>query len=141
MVRQRWGAMAGALVALLLAVSVGRSDEAEVVKALKEAGGTITVDDKQTDKPVVAVILWGPTFKGEMLKDLKEFKSLQKLRIGGPWITDDGVKDLKELKNLQLLEIRSPKVTDAALKDLQEALPKVKIRRAAPGETPFADPK
>ena len=49
-----------------------------------------------------------------------------------------GVKELREIKTLQMLEIRSPKVTDAALKDLQTALPKLKLRRASPGETPFA---
>src|SRR5262249_53157183 len=98
-------------------IDVGRSDAAEVAKALEKAGGEITRNDKQPDKPVVAVILWGPTFKAEMLKELKQFNSLQNLRIGGPWITDVGVKDLKDLKNLQLLEIRSPNVTDAALKD------------------------
>jgi hypothetical protein len=69
---------------------------------------------------------------------LKELKALQKLRIGGPWITDDGVKQLRDIKTLQMLEIRSPKVSDAALKELQEALPKLKLRRASPGEKPFA---
>src|SRR5262249_771413 len=108
------------------------------VKTLEKAGGKIIVDDKQAKKPVVGVILWGPSFKAELLPQLKELKSLEKLRIGGPWITDDGVKELKNVKNLQFLEIRSPKVTDAALKDLGEALPKLKLRRASPGETPFA---
>ena len=122
-------------------VSAARSDEAEAVKTIEKAGGKITLDDKQPEKPAVAVIMWGPGFKVELLKDLKEMKSLQKLRIGGPWITDDGVKDLKELKNLQVLEIRSPKVTDAALKDLQESLPKLKIRRASPREKPFEEAK
>src|SRR5262249_11292963 len=139
--RQQAMALAGAILTLLFVVSVSRSDEAEVAKALEKAGGEITRNDKQPEKPVVAVILWGPTFKAEVLKDLKQLRSLQKLRIGGPWITHAGVKELKELKKLQLLEIRSPKVTDAALKDLQAALPKLKIRRAVRGETPFADPK
>jgi hypothetical protein len=127
--RLRWGAV---LVLLSLAAAT-LADEAEVAKALEKAGGTVRVDDKQPDKPVVTVILWGPTFKGEMLKDLRQFKKLENLRIGGPWITDEGVKELKELKTLKLLEIRSPKVTDAGLKDLQEALPKLKITRASPG--------
>jgi hypothetical protein len=125
----------------LFLASIGRTDEVEAVKTLEKAGGKITVDDKLPEKPVVAVILWGPGFKAELLRELKELKSLQKLRMGGPWISDDGVKELKDLKSLQLLEIRSPKVTDAALKDLQDALPKLKIRRASPGETPFADSK
>jgi hypothetical protein len=132
MTRFWWGV--GAVLAVLTLAPVGRADEAEVVKAIKDAGGTVMVDDTKPDKPVVTVILWGPGYKVEMLKELKEFKSLTRLRIGGPWITDEGLKPVKELKSLQKLEVRSPNVTDAALKELQEALPDCKIRRAAPGD-------
>jgi hypothetical protein len=135
---RRWGARAAGVAALLLAASVGRADEAESVKALQEAKADLIRDDQKPDKPVVGVIMWGAGYDGALLKELKELKNLQKLRIGGPWITDDGVKELREIKTLQMLEIRSPKVSDAALKGLQEALPKLKLRRAAPGETPFA---
>jgi hypothetical protein len=121
-------------LALLVLAAVGRADEAEAVKAIEKAGGKVMVDDAQPDKPVVTVILWGPGFKAEMLKDLKEFKSLQRLRIGGPWITEEGLKPLRELKGLQKLEVRSPNVTDAGLKEIQDALPDCKIRRAAPGD-------
>lgn len=138
--RRTWAMAIGAALPLLI-LAVGRADEAGAVKSLAKAGGEILVDDKQADKPAVGVILWGPGFKVELLKELKELKSLQKLRIGGPWITDAGLKDLKEIKSLQILEVRSPKVTDAALKELQEALPKLKIRRASPGEKPFTDSK
>jgi acetyl esterase/lipase len=110
------------------------TDASAVANAIQDAGGQVTVDDKQPDKPVVTVILWGPGFKPEMLKDMKEFKSLQRLRIGGPWITDEALKPLKELKGLQKLEVRSPHVTDAGLKEIQDALPDCKIRRAAPGD-------
>ena len=134
MMQQRWGAAAGAVLALLLLAAVGRADEAAAVKAIQDAGGMVTVDDKRPDRPVVKVVLWGPGFHVEMLKDLKEFKSLQRLRIGGPWITDEGLKPLKELKSLQKLEIRSPHVTDAGLKEVQDALPDCKIRRASPGD-------
>jgi hypothetical protein len=138
MMRQHWGAVAGVVLTLLLLAAVGRADEAASVKVLKEAKATLILDEQQPDKPVVGVIMWGAGYKVELLKELKEIKNLQKLRIGGPWITDDGVKELREIKTLQMLEIRSPKVSDAALKDLQEALPKLKLRRAGPGETPFA---
>jgi hypothetical protein len=131
MLRQRCAV--GAVLLGALFVGAARADEAEVARALEKAGGTVRVDDKQPGKPVVTVILWGPRYKVEMLKDLKEFKSLQNLRIGGPWITDDGVKELRELPSLRLLEIRSPNVSDAALKELGEALPKLKISRASPG--------
>jgi hypothetical protein len=138
MMRRRWLAGTGLLASLLMATAFGRADEAASVKVLEQAKATLLRDDQNPEKRVVGVIMWGPGYDGKLLKELKELKGLQKLRIGGPWITDDGVKELRELKNLQLLEIRSPKVSDAALKDLQAALPKLRLRRAAPGETPFA---
>lgn len=128
----------GLVAGLLLAAAFGRADEAASVKVLQAAKATLILDDQKPEKPVVGVIMWGPQYNGGLLKELKGLKTLQKVRIGGPWITDDGVKELRELKTLQLLEIRSPKVSDAALKDLQTALPKLKLRRASPGETPFA---
>jgi hypothetical protein len=141
-----WGGkmLRRSLVALgLVAFQLGAitsvlADEAATVKTLEDAKATIIRDDKSTDKPVIGVIMWGPGFKGDLLKELKQLPNLQKVRIGGPWITDDGVKELRSIKTLQMLEIRSPNVTDGALKDLQEALPKLKYRRASPGETPFA---
>jgi hypothetical protein len=136
--RQRWLAGTGLLAWLLLATALGRAEEATSVKVLEQARAHIIRDDQNPDKPVVGIIMWGAGYKAELLKELKEIKHLQKLRIGGPWITDDGVKELREIKTLQMLEIRSPHVTDAALKDLQKALPKLKLRRASPGETPFA---
>ena len=133
--RQLW--ITGTALALLMAANLGRADEAAAVKVIAKAGGTIIVDDKQAEKPVVGVIMWGPGFHGGLLKEPKDLKSLHKLRIGGPWITDDGIKELSQLKSLQVLEVRSPKVTDGALKELQEALPNLTFRRAAPGEKPF----
>jgi hypothetical protein len=125
--RQRWGSGVGVVLALLVLSATGRADEAEAVKAIEKAGGKITVDDKLPKMPVVAVLLWGPGFKVEVLKELKDLKSLQKLKMGGPWITDEGLKELKSLKTLQLLELRSPNITEAGLKELKEALPEVKV--------------
>ena len=137
----KWGAGAGLVVALLIVAGLVRADEAAAVKVIEKAGGKIMMDDNQPEKPVVGVIMWGPGFNGDLLKQLKEIKNLRKLRIGGPWINDAGLKSLYDVKTLQMLEIRSPRVTDAALKDLNEALPKLKIRRASPGEVPFAEKK
>jgi hypothetical protein len=128
----------GFVASVLIVAALGRADEAASVKTLAQAKATIILDDEKTEKPVVGVIMWGSGYNGNLLKELKELKNLQKLRIGGPWITDDGIKELHAIKTLQMLEIRSPKVSDAALKELQSALPKLKLRRASPGETPFA---
>ncbi len=138
MMKQRWLTGTGLLALLLIAAAFVRADEAASVKVLEGAKATIILDDQQPEKPVVGVVMWGSGYNGGLLKELKELKNLQKLRIGGPWITNDGVKELREIKTLQMLEIRSPNVSDGALKDLQAALPKLKLRRASPGETPFA---
>ena len=63
MMRQKWGAGAWAVLALLILACVGRADEAAAVKTVQDAGGTVTVDEKQADKPVITVVLWGPGFK------------------------------------------------------------------------------
>src|SRR5208283_2117639 len=118
MMRQRWLPGTGLLAFLLLLAAFGRADEAASIKVLEEAKATIILDDQKSEKPVIGVIMWGAGYNGGLLKELKELKNLQKLRIGGPWITDDGVKELREIKTLQMLEIRSPKVSDGALKDL-----------------------
>lgn len=137
MKRHLW--LAGTVIGfVMLTASLSRADEADAVKVLEKAKATVIRDDKAPGQPVTIVIMWGPGFDGALLKELKECKHLLALRIGGPWITDDGVKELRAIKSLELLEIRSPKVSDAALKDLQTALPKLRVRRAAPGETPFA---
>jgi hypothetical protein len=136
--RQRWLVGTGFLAFLVNAAAFGRADEAAFVKVLEEAKATILRADGKSERPVVGVIMWGPGYKVGLLKELKELKNLQKLRIGGPWITDEGVKELREIKTLQMLEIRNPKVSDTALKELQDALPKLKLRRALPDETPFA---
>jgi hypothetical protein len=138
MTRRRRLTGAGLLASVLVAAGLGRADEAASVKVLEQATATVLRDDRRPEKPVVGVIMWGPGYSGGLLKELKELKSLRRLRIGGPWITDGGVKELHVVKSLEMLEIRSPRVSDGALKDLQVALPKLRLRRASPGETPFA---
>src|SRR5262245_32602606 len=112
MIRGRSVVAAMGVLATLALLAVARADEAEALKTITKAGGKIMVDEKAPEKPAVAVIMWGPGFNVDLLKELKELKSLQKLRIGGPWITDAGLKNLAEIRTLQVLEIRSPKVTD-----------------------------
>ena len=137
MMRQRWLIGAGLLAFLLNAAPFGRADEAASVKVLKEANATIILDDQQPEKPVVGLIMWG-TYNASILKEVQQLRSLQKLRIGGPWISDKGLKKLRTIKTLQMLEIGNATVSEDALKELQSAIPKLKIRRASPGETPFA---
>ena len=108
-----------------------QADEADAVKIL-EKSGSIYRDDKNAAKPVVAVEMWGPGFNADLLKHMKEFKNLERLRLAGPWVNEKGLKELHGIKTLKVLQVRGPGVTDAALKDLQTALPELKITRIEP---------
>ncbi|HKB37026.1 MAG TPA: hypothetical protein VKD72_11265, partial [Gemmataceae bacterium] len=134
MARQRGTVGAGVLLGLLVLAVAGCSgkpepekneqpgvkDEQSAVKAIEKLGGTVRVDAKRPGKPVVDVDLSGTTVAGAELKELKELKSLQGLRLGDTKVTDAGLKELKELKRLQELDLSITKVTDAGLKELKE---------------------
>src|SRR5687767_2422757 len=109
MTRHQWFAGTGLLAVLLTAAALWGADEAPTIKLFEEAKATLVRADGKPDKPVVGVVMWGPGYGGGLLKELKEFKGLEKLRVGGPWVTDDGVKELREVKTLRMLEVRSPK--------------------------------
>src|SRR5262249_56995098 len=120
MMRQRWGAGGGVVLALLVLALPVRADEASAVKAIEKLGGTVTVDAKQPGKPVVAVNLTRSKIADAGLKELKELKSLQTLNLFQTKVTDAGLKELKELKSLQTLNLSQTNVTDAGLKELKE---------------------
>ncbi len=130
--RKNWLAAAGIVLTSFVLAAVGRSDEADAVKTLEKAGVKIYVNDKIPGQPVVAVEMWGPSFNDELLKHLKEFKSLERLRLAGPWVSAKGLRELHGIKTLKVLQIRGPGVTDTALKDLQTALPELQIARVDP---------
>src|SRR5262249_47582380 len=90
----------GVLLGILVLAVPGRADEAATVKAIEKLGGTVTVDEKRFDKPVVRVNL-GVTLAADAdLKELKRLKSLQSLNLYHTKVTDAGLKELKELESL-----------------------------------------
>jgi len=131
MARQRGTVGAGVLLGLLVLAVAGRADEAAAVKAIEKLGGKVTRDDKQPGKPAVSVDLDLTKVTDADLKELKELKSLQGLRLGDTKVTDAGLKELKEVKSLQWLELGGLQVTDAGVKELKAALPGLKIEGAA----------
>jgi thiol-disulfide isomerase/thioredoxin len=56
----------------------------------------------------------------ELLKEPKNLQDLQELSLGGTGATDAVLKDLKQLKGLQKLVLSHMKVTDGGLKELKE---------------------
>jgi hypothetical protein len=82
------------------------SEEQTAIQAIEKLGGTITRDDKQPGRPVVAVDLSGSrnsVVTDAELKDLEELEQLQTLHLSWTQVTDAGLKNLEELEQLQTL--------------------------------------
>jgi hypothetical protein len=120
MMRQRWRAGAGALLALLVLTEAARAEEAAAVQAILQLGGTVKVDAKQPGKPVVVVCFNSTQVTDAGLKELKAFKGLEILDLAHTHITDQGLKELKDLKTLQALRLHDTPVTDEGLKELKD---------------------
>ena len=107
-----------AVVALLLAGTGLRADEAEAEKALKKVGANIIHKEFKPDGPVMQVFLNVTRATDADLKHLREFKELDTLGLAASKITDAGLKELKDMKGLISLELSQTNVTDAGLKEL-----------------------
>src|SRR6266446_10751126 len=110
MARHLWAASAGPLLGLLVVSVPVLADEAAAVKAIKDLGGKVTVDDKQPSKPVVGVNLQFTKVKDADLKVLKDLSALQTLSLLSTAVTDEGIKELKELESLRELDLRATSV-------------------------------
>jgi hypothetical protein len=82
-----------------------QTEQEKAVVEIKKLGGSVAIDEKSPDKPVIGVAL--PRTK----------------------VTDAGLEHLKGLPKLQWLSLLRTKVTDAGVKDLKKALPNVQIIR------------
>ena len=129
MATQRWAVGVGVLLALLVLVMVGRADEATAVKAIKELGGRIEVDQMIAGEPIVYVDLSDTKLTDAGLKVLTELTALRILALSGTKVTDAVITELKELKNLKYLDLTDIKVTDAGVQELEGALPALQIYR------------
>src|SRR5437773_1223653 len=120
MAQRRWKMAGGAALGLVFLAVASRADETAAVETIKKLGGTIEVDAKRPDKPVVGVYLGNSKVTDAGLKELKGFKNLQILNLDTTVVTDMGLKALKELKRLQTLYLGATKITDAGLRELKE---------------------
>jgi hypothetical protein len=108
------------LLAVVILSGAARGDEASALKLIEQLKGTVRRDDKQNDKPVVAVRLRLTKVTDDDLKELKAFPQLADLNLSDTKVTDAGLKELKELKQLATLNLSATQITDAGLKDLQD---------------------
>ncbi len=101
--------------------------ELRAVRLIEESGGTVTRDENECRRPVVAVSLCGVKLSDEVVKSLTTFPHLQALDLcRADGVTSRRIKMLADLKELQVLNVsRCPNVTGhglyklAALKHLR----------------------
>src|SRR5207302_1941962 len=96
-----------ALAWVLLPCAPERADDAEdrAVAVITKARGSITRDLRAKAKPVIGVNLTNVKDADAVMKELKEFKNLQKLNLTTTDVTDVGLKELRELNSLQSLDL------------------------------------
>ena len=135
---------------LLLLVSCAAADDdpkpdaATAIAALEKIGASIERDDKEADKPVVAVDFYGTKAKSAALVDLEAFPQLRKLNLyfaeigdeglaqpqgadqpaasldlGATRIGDKGVPSLKGLTNLRYLSLSYTHIGDKGMATLK----------------------
>jgi hypothetical protein len=139
-------AVAGLLGALALRLiffpGSGRSGQDRALQEIKEAGGTVQVDDKAADRPVVRVDFDGLRKTGFMKfgplgndgldhvrPSLEGLPHLRHLRITSmAMISDAGLVQLEGLTQLETLELHGGQITEAGLDRLRKKLPQVKIQ-------------
>ena len=94
-------------------------DQAKSVAEVEQLGGSITVDEKNPDRPVIGVYLQYTKVTDAVLGHLKALTNLKKLDLLRTEVTDAGLEQLKGLTNLKDLNLRRTKLTDAGLEHLK----------------------
>jgi hypothetical protein len=113
-----------ALVAVALSNPMLRSDEPspdkeKAIALVKKLGGSVEVDEKVKEMPVVAVHLSDTKVADADLEPLKSLTKLHRLYLQNTAITDEGLAHLKGLTELHTLSLNHTKVTDAGLDNLK----------------------
>ena len=98
--------------------AAGNAVEIGAITAIRELGGRIEVDEKQSGQPVVKVYLHSTTVKDADLVHIVQLKKVQSLFLAKTQITDEGLEFLREAHSLKTLSLNMTRVTDAGLKHL-----------------------
>ena len=107
-----------ALLVGLVLISRVPADEATAAAALKKLVVRIQRDERQPNKPVIAIYLGGRKITDADLKNLASFPQLQSLSFYQTKISDTDLKLLGDLKQLQQLGLTGIGLTEAGLKNL-----------------------
>src|SRR5262245_24721248 len=118
--------VAGTLVLGFVACTSAADDEKAVVDAIRKAGGSVTLDDKAPDKPVIFVNLEAGKSKkltdediAKVVPQLVALKSLRGVHLGQRKVSDSTLQLISQkLPDLQVLGLNDAVITDDGLKVL-----------------------
>src|SRR5262249_39671451 len=96
-----------------------RESPEQAVAALVKLGARIDVDDKRSDKPVVAVRFEGNQGGDGDMVHLEPLTQLE-LLVPPVGITDAGLTHLKDLKQLRDIDLQTKSVGDAGMAHLRD---------------------
>ncbi len=122
--------------ALLLRGQDGKAEQARAIAEIKRLGGTVEVDSKRPDLPVIGVNLKHTKVIDASLEHLQGLTRLEILSLKETGVTDDGVVSIKGLTRLEVLELGRTKVTDKGLEYLKGF---TKLKRLDLGGTEVTD--
>jgi formylglycine-generating enzyme required for sulfatase activity len=104
----------------------------DVIAEIKKLGGSVTLDEKRPEKPVIGVSIaivpalpWRKdiehprSFTDAEMTYLEGLTELQQLHLFGTKITDAGLEHLKGLTRLQQVDLRGAKITGTGLEYLK----------------------
>lgn len=113
-----------------------KREQTRAIAEIKKLGGTVEVDRKSSEMPVVGVNLKHTKVVDASLEHLQGLTTLQRLYLKDTAVTDDGIVYVKGLTNLEVLELGRTKVTDNTLGYLKGL---TKLQRLDLGGTEVTD--
>jgi Leucine-rich repeat (LRR) protein len=82
------------------------------VAVIEKLGGDVTLDDKSSSKPVIAVSLDGEPVTDNELIHLENLTNLQSLVLSRTRVTEAGLVHVEGLTNLQVLSLQGTRLSD-----------------------------
>jgi hypothetical protein len=98
--------------------SASKTKQEQIISNIKRAGGTLSVDSRLPDKPIITIDLHRTRFSDADLEQLKGLTSLRSLNLYGTKITDAGLAHLSGLSSLQTLHLNYTSIGDNGLQSL-----------------------
>src|SRR6516165_3419439 len=85
------------------------ADRDKAIQDIKKLNGKYVIDNNRADKPIVAVLLEGPSVTDRDIEFLRPLSKLQQLLLRQTALTDKGLDHIKGLTSLQELSLAGAK--------------------------------